>query len=136
MSVEALISFRRRYRGQVHISSGLDLMMLDSSNPRALIYQFERLRLFLLDLPRQDAQTSGLTPDMRLIIKSLNDVQLSDLEALAQVDEQSQNRQQFEALMTQIVSQLDQFTILFSDKYFDHTSGPQQLVNTAWKTDL
>ncbi len=136
MSVEALISFRRRYHGQMHILFGLDLMMIDRTNPRSLSYQIERLRQYLQDLPHQDSQTSGLTPDMRLIIKSLNDIQLADLDVLAQVDDTTQNRLQLDTLLTQIVSQLDQFTTLFSDKYFDHASGPQQLINAPWKTDL
>jgi hypothetical protein len=45
-------------------------------------------------------------------------------------------REQLDALMTQIISQLEQFTTLLSDKYFDHANGPQQLINTQWKTDL
>jgi uncharacterized alpha-E superfamily protein len=70
MSVEALISFRRRYRGQMNIISGLDLLMLDGTNPRSLIYQVDRLRKYLLDLPRQEGQTSSLTSDMRPVMKS------------------------------------------------------------------
>lgn len=136
MSVEALISFRRRYRGRMNIISGLDLLMLDGSNPRSLIYQIDRLRKYLLDLPRQEGQTSSLTSDMRPIMKSLTDIQLAELDMLAQVDEQTELRGQLDALMTQIISQLEQFTTLLSDKYFDHADGPQQLINAQWKTDL
>lgn len=136
MSVEALISFRCRYRGQMNIISGLDLLMLDGTNPRSLIYQVDRLRKYLLDLPRQEAQTSSLTSDLRPIIKSLTDIQLAEVEVLAQVDETSGERLQLDALMTQIISQLEQFTTLLSDKYFDHADGPQQLINAQWKTDL
>lgn len=136
MSVEALISFRRRYRGQMNIISGLDLLMLDGTNPRSLIYQVDRLRKYLLDLPRQEGQTSSLTSDMRPVMKSLTDIQLADLDRLAQVDEPTGLREQLDTLMTQIISQLEQFTTLLSDKYFDHANGPQQLINTQWKTDL
>ncbi|MDJ1656849.1 alpha-E domain-containing protein, partial [Raoultella sp. Ech2A] len=136
MSVEALISFRRRYRGRMNIISGLDLLMLDASNPRSLIYQIDRLRKYLLDLPRQDGQTSSLTSDMRPIMKSLTDIQLAELDMLAQVDEQTELRGKLDTLMTQIISQLEQFTTLLSDKYFDHADGPQQLINAQWKTDL
>lgn len=136
MSVEALISFRRRYRGRMNIISGLDLLMLDASNPRSLIYQIDRLRKYLLELPRQDGQTSSLTSDMRPIMKSLTDIQLAELDMLAQVDEQTELRGQLDTLMTQIISQLEQFTTLLSDKYFDHADGPLQLINAQWKTDL
>jgi uncharacterized alpha-E superfamily protein len=71
----------------MNIISGLDLLMLDGTNPRSLIYQVDRLRKYLLDLPRQEAQTSSLTSDMRPVMKSLTDIQLADLDRLAQVDD-------------------------------------------------
>ncbi|MCH1925875.1 circularly permuted type 2 ATP-grasp protein [Shewanella sp. C32] len=136
LSVEALISFRRRYRTRARIAYGLDLLMIDASNPRSLIYQVDQLRKYLNELPRNVSQSSGLTPENRLIIKSLNDIQLADLEALALIDEHTDTRVQLEQLMTQISEQLDQFTTLLSDKYFDHTAGPQQLIKAQWKADI
>jgi len=133
LSVEALISFRRRYRGGKNIVFGLDLLMSDSTNPRSLIYQIELLRKYLSELPHNDTQALGLTPESRQIIKSLNDILLADLESLEAVDEASGLRKNLITLMTQITNQLEQFTALLSDKYFDHTAGPQPLVN---KTDL
>ncbi|HBW1846400.1 TPA: circularly permuted type 2 ATP-grasp protein [Klebsiella quasipneumoniae subsp. quasipneumoniae] len=136
LSVEALISFRRRYRGQTHISFGLDLLMLDHTNPRSLIYQFNALQKYLADLPKSDPDSFALAADARLIVQSLNDIQLADLTALAQIEEPGAARGQLDALMTRIISQLEQFTILLSDKYFAHVEGPQQLANTQWKADL
>lgn len=43
LSGVALISFRRRYRGQTHISYGFELLMLDNSNQRSPNYQLEAL---------------------------------------------------------------------------------------------
>lgn len=136
LSVEALISFRRRYRGRMDIAFGLDLLMFDSTNPRSLIYQIELLQKYLGELPQRDQLTLGVVPESRLLIKSLNDILLSDLEQLSLVDDETQQRKNLETLMTQIINQLEQFTALLSDKYFDHTAGPQPLINTTWKTDL
>ncbi len=136
LSVEALISFRRRYRGRKNIAYGLDLLMSDITNPRSLIYQIELLRKYLDELPHNANQPLGLVPESRQIIKSLNDILLADLEALEQIDEESGVRKNLCDLMTQITQQIEQFTALLSDKYFDHTAGPQPLNNTTWKTDL
>lgn len=136
LSVEALISFRRRYRGRKNIAFGLDLLMSDNTNPRSLIYQIEHLQKYLHELPHNDQQSLGLMPENRQIIKSLNDILLADLESLEQIDDETGLRKNLETLMTQITYQLEQFTALLSDKYFDHTAGPQPLVNTRWKTDL
>jgi uncharacterized circularly permuted ATP-grasp superfamily protein/uncharacterized alpha-E superfamily protein len=132
LSVEALISFRRRYRNRARVEYGLELLMLDGTNPRSLIYQINQLRKHLKKLPRNNLPTSGLSPENHLIIKSLNDIQLADLDALVQVDSSTQTRLPLEQLMTQLLEQLEQFTVFISDKYFDHTAGPHSLVENSW----
>ncbi|WP_082866119.1 circularly permuted type 2 ATP-grasp protein [Marinomonas gallaica] len=136
LSVEALISFRRRYRTRARVSYGLDLLMIDRSNPRSLIYQVEQLRKYVSELPTTDQGTLGLSPENRFIIKSLNDIQLADLDSLAQIDETSQTRHNLTELMTQVMDNLEHLTTILSDKYFDHTAGPQQLVKAKWKNNV
>lgn len=136
LSVEALISFRRRYRTRARVSYGLDLLMIDRSNPRSLIYQVDQLRKYLEELPQSDQVSLGLSREKRLIIKSLNDIQLADLESLAQIEESTQTRAQLTELMGQVIEQLEQLTTIISDKYFDHTAGPQQLIKAKWKNNV
>ena len=38
--------------------------------------------------------------------------------------------------MTELLDQLEQFTGLISDKYFDHTDGPQPLIKAIGEIDL
>lgn len=127
LSVEALISFRRRYRNRARVAYGLDLLMIDGTNPRSLLYQVEQLRKYIKELPRNETTSAGLSPEHKIIIKSLNDIQLADLEELAKINEKTQSRHALEQLMTELLDQLEQFTVLISDKYFDHTAGPQSL---------
>ncbi|ETX10501.1 hypothetical protein MUS1_14810 [Marinomonas ushuaiensis DSM 15871] len=136
LSVEALISFRRRYRNRARVAYGLDLLMIDGTNPRSLLYQVEQLRKYIKELPRNQTTRAGLSPENKIIIKSLNDIQLADLEALAKVDEDSNSRLSLEQLMTELLEQLEQFTVLISEKYFDHTAGPQSLIKAIEETDL
>ena len=136
LSVEALISFHRRYRNRSRVAYGLDLLMIDATNPRSLFYQVDQLRKYIRELPRNEVASVGLSPENRLVIKSLNDIQLADLEALAHIDEHTNSRLNLEKLMTQLLEQLEQFTGLISDKYFDHTAGPHSLVEANWENDL
>ncbi|MGP8307721.1 circularly permuted type 2 ATP-grasp protein [Vibrio sp. YIC-376] len=137
LSMEALISFRRRYRTRTRVPFGLDLLMVDPSNPRSLVYQTEKLKEFLGMLPRSKAFIpGGLTSENRLILLTLNDIQLTDLEHLARANPNNQTREALSALMDKIIAQLEQFTSLISDKYFDHTVGPQQLIKPKWKLDV
>ncbi|WP_417529183.1 circularly permuted type 2 ATP-grasp protein [Marinomonas shanghaiensis] len=136
LSVEALISFRRRYRNRARVAYGLDLLMIDGTNPRSLLYQVEQLRKYIIELPRNNSTTAGLSPEHKIILKSLNDIQLADLETLAKVDDKTQSRVKLERLMTELLEQLEQFTVLISDKYFDHTAGPQSLTDAIKGTRL
>ena len=101
-----------------------------------MIYQVDQLRKYLEELPQSDQVSLGLSREKRLIIKSLNDIQLADLESLAQIEESTQTRAQLTELMGQVIEQLEQLTTIISDKYFDHTAGPQQLIKAKWKNNV
>ncbi|WP_191600794.1 circularly permuted type 2 ATP-grasp protein [Marinomonas algicola] len=137
LSVEALISFRRRYRTQVEVEYGLDLLMLDETNPRSLFYQIDQLRLLVSDLPRSKTSLREMSAEVRIIIRSLNDIQLSNLETLSIVEPVTNQRENLNHLMMELQENLELFTSKISDKYFDHkTSGPQKLVSTEWGNDV
>lgn len=131
LSVEGLITFRRRYRNTTDVAHGLDLLMLDETNPRSISYQFKRLEDHYNQLPQNvPYKKPGLTPSKRLLIKSLNDIQLSDLDKLAAFNEGSQVRDNLKVLLSDLIDQMESFSSLLSDQYFDHQSGPQQLMRT------
>ncbi|MFT2110151.1 circularly permuted type 2 ATP-grasp protein [Marinomonas sp. 2405UD68-3] len=137
LSVEALISFRRRYRTQVEVEYGLDLLMLDETNPRSLFYQIEQLRILVSELPRSETSLREMSAEIRLIIQSLSDIQLADLEKLSEVDSITNQRESLNKLMMELQERLETFTSKISDKYFDHkASGPQKLVSTEWNNDV
>ncbi|MGX9419332.1 circularly permuted type 2 ATP-grasp protein [Vibrio sp. RC27] len=137
LSVEALISFRRRYRTRARVAFGLDLLMIDPTNPRSLIYQVERLREYLQVLPSTQGFTAGgLSDESKMIIRAKSQIQLASLNELAQVDEVENKRVKLEALVVEVAALLEEFTSAISDKYFDHTAGPQQLIKPKWKLDV
>ncbi|WP_407333596.1 circularly permuted type 2 ATP-grasp protein [Enterovibrio sp. 27052020O] len=137
LSVEALISFRRRYRTKARVSFGLDLLMVDGTNPRSLVFQIQRLLEFLALLPNPTTYIpGGLTNENRLVLKTLSEIQLTDLETLSVSNTKSQKREALSLLMTQVADQLELFTSIIGDKYFDHTAGPQQLIKPKWKLDV
>ena len=51
IATESAVIYRRRTAGQVSVAALADLMLFDSTNPRSLVYQLERLRTDLGDLP-------------------------------------------------------------------------------------
>jgi uncharacterized circularly permuted ATP-grasp superfamily protein/uncharacterized alpha-E superfamily protein len=130
LSVEALITFRRRYRTHTDVAHGLELLMLDATNPRSIFYQLQRLQKHFLDLPQASLSKPGLSPGEKLLVKSLNDIQLADLEQVAKYDQEVRVRDQLKDLMDELTAQVEEFSTVLSDQYFDHQSGPQQLSST------
>ncbi|OBF44112.1 hypothetical protein A5787_13610 [Mycobacterium sp. 852002-50816_SCH5313054-b] len=51
VACESSVSYRRRTVGKVSVAAVAELMLYDATNPRSLLYQVERLRADLKDLP-------------------------------------------------------------------------------------
>ena len=49
---QSLITYRRRYRSYLQLGSVLELLLVDETNPRSLVYQFGELQEHIKALPR------------------------------------------------------------------------------------
>ena len=52
MSHESLVNYRYKYRMPINNELVLDLMLFDPNNPRSLVYQVDRLKAYLKNLPK------------------------------------------------------------------------------------
>ncbi|WP_292950955.1 MULTISPECIES: circularly permuted type 2 ATP-grasp protein [unclassified Neptuniibacter] len=130
LSVEALITFRRRYRTHTDVAHGLELLMLDETNPRSIIYQLQCLLNHFKDLPQPDSLKPGLSPGEKRLIQSLSNIQMADLDAVSRYDTETQSRGQLQQLLKEVIKHIEDFSSVLSDQYFDHQSEPQQLEAT------
>jgi len=127
-SMEVLITYRRRGREKRGIELGLELVLLDSTNPRSLIFQLERLQEHLVELPKAANKPGELDAESRALLEATTVVKLTRLPQLLQVADG--RRPAMEAQMTQLTELLREFSRLINDKHFDHRSGPQQLFSS------
>lgn len=75
--VDNTITYRSRYNLLPHIAAVYDLVLLDESNPRSLIYQLQQLVGHFEHLPRE--QRSALpTPAQRALLEALTHLRLTD----------------------------------------------------------
>lgn len=63
VACESSVIYRRRTVGQVSVAAVTELMLFDANNPRSLLYQLERLRADLKELPG----SSGASRPERLV---------------------------------------------------------------------
>jgi uncharacterized alpha-E superfamily protein len=129
-SMEVLITYRRRHRERMGIELGLDLVMLDSTNPRSLIFQFEQLKSHFDALQLSRIDSSKLTEEERALLEAITSLKLSRMGELLETE--TSQRENLKNFLTQLENLLSDFSNIVSDKYFDHRIDPQQLVTTYW----
>ena len=81
VACESSVIYRRRNLGAVSIAAVADLVLLDAENPRSLVYQFERLREDLKELPGSSGSSrpERLVDEIGTRLRRLNP---ADLEAV------------------------------------------------------
>lgn len=130
INVEALNSYRRRYRARLDIRPTLELLLFDDSNPRSLIFQVNQLATHIGNLPKGKNVVFELSAEERNIREAEHLLKMSKLAELCEMDGDS--RVNLESQLVGVRDLLKQLSNQLSDKYFDHRAGPQQLVSRNW----
>ena len=133
LALEVLITYRRRYRGELSAVRGLELVLIDTSNPRSLLYQLEQLQDHVRALPDVGISSRELQPEERALLEAVSTLRLSHLVELANVSQDSGKRSLLDETMERMHSLLTTTSTAISDKYFDHRTSPQQLVRAVWE---
>ncbi|MDX1693147.1 MAG: circularly permuted type 2 ATP-grasp protein [Ketobacteraceae bacterium] len=131
-SVEALITYRRRYRTDMKVENTLDLVMMDESNPRSLLYQLCRLEEHLRALPKRKADIR-LLQEERAVLEAKTSLQLSMLKELTAPKDGAGIRETLDQLLVRVQRLLVKGTNELSDRFFDHAEGPQPLTKSGWE---
>ncbi|MCY4403876.1 MAG: circularly permuted type 2 ATP-grasp protein [Candidatus Poribacteria bacterium] len=126
---ESLITYRGRYRSALHLPTVLEMLLLDESNPRSLVYQLKRLQEQIRDLPRENFGY-GLSEEEQLILEALTQLQLSNTSQLAEMSEQTLERHGLEKLLVRLAQILIEISDVLTQTYFSHVQGQEQLVTT------
>jgi uncharacterized alpha-E superfamily protein len=129
---EALIPYRRHYQNGINMENGLEMILLNASNPRSLIYQLEQLEQHFAVLPKVH---EGLSKESKLLLEATTALKLSDVNKLAHSD--SAIRQNLDQTLARIQYLVSSSAKEISQRYFDHAQSPQLLVkNTEWQDML
>jgi len=129
---ETLNTYRRLYQNGINIENGLEMIMLNANNPRSLIYQLQELEMHFADLP---GNTTVLRTESKLLLEATTAIKLSDLDVL--VKHNGAIREDLDQLLARVQYLISSSSKAISQRYFDHTEGPQLLVkNTSWQEQI
>jgi uncharacterized circularly permuted ATP-grasp superfamily protein/uncharacterized alpha-E superfamily protein len=130
VSNECLVNYRYKYRSHLQLPLVLDLMLLDPNNPRSLVYQLDRLKAYLSQLPRNNAGHE-LAEHERLILEAYTLLKLANKDELALPDNDTaryENLHRFLSAMNQLLLAIPGAV---SKIYFKHAETQKQLFASA-----
>ena len=125
-SSESLVNYRYKYRAPLQLSLVLDLMLLDGNNPRSLVYQLERLKTYLANLPRSQPG-SALTEHEKLIWEAYSLLKLADKEQLSISGSSEPRYENLDEFLSKMYSLLMAIPDMISKTYFKHAQSQKQL---------
>ena len=125
-TTENIITYRHRYRSYLHLQTVLDLVLLDGTNPRSLIYQINRLQKHITHLPR-DRVDHRLSEDERFVLEASGSLRLSDLARLADGGLNPQSYAELDMLLLKIGDRLSNTSEALTRAYFSHAPVSRRL---------
>lgn len=125
-SNECMMNYRFKYRAPLQLPLILELMLLDPNNPRSLIYQVERLKNYLSNLPKIYAGYA-MARHEKLSLEAFTKIKLADKDYLSILNEATQRYQNLENFLTEINQLLHEVYSTVSTTYFKHAQVQQQL---------
>lgn len=123
-AAESIITYRRRYRSKARVATVLDLLLLDATNPRSILYQLQRLGEAAASFP---SSTAGRLDEVqRLVLEATTAVRVVDTAALARTDGDG-TRPALDAFLWRLVDQLMGVADAIDRLHFTHQKPQRKL---------
>jgi uncharacterized alpha-E superfamily protein len=119
------MTYRRRYLANLQVAPVLDLLLIDDTNPRSVMFQAHALVEHLAALPSSTG-AGARTPQQRIATSVLAELQLADAGALAAADPAG-TRPALQALLARLAEQLPALSDSLSSSYLSHAAISRNL---------
>ena len=126
LTLESLITYRRRYHAHLDVINSLELVVLDAHNPRSLSFILQELLRHIEALPKTN-ENRFLPKEARVPLKLLRNIQLIDLAELCEIQEDDMRRKKLASLLSHSRQLINELATILSDKYFDHIEQHQHI---------
>ncbi|MGR8933573.1 MAG: circularly permuted type 2 ATP-grasp protein [Gammaproteobacteria bacterium] len=126
-STESSITYRWRYRSFLQLPTLLDLLIMDESHPRSVVFQLQLLHKHVSDLPREPTR-ERLSEEERMVLSAYSDVRLADILALVKADNGDGIYVALDELLVNTTQRLWRTSEVISQTYFTHAQNLKQMV--------
>jgi len=123
-TADSAMTYRRRYLSTLQVAPVVDLLLVDETNPRSVLYQVEALCRSLSELPRPD---SGLrSAEERLALSVLATLRLCEVEALCATTPEGL-RPALSPLLIDLATRIPALSDALSARYLAHATISRHL---------
>lgn len=127
---QSLVTYRYTYRDYLQMPLMLDLLVLDTENPKALSYMIGKLKANIQHLPKSENNGQRLSEQERLLLEADTKIRLADKYALSKINPKTQEYQALQTFLDEIYDLLFPVAELVSKAYFKHTVTQTQLIES------
>ncbi|HEX9549321.1 MAG TPA: circularly permuted type 2 ATP-grasp protein [Acidimicrobiales bacterium] len=129
IAAESIITYRRRYRSHAQLETLLDLLLLDSDNPRSLAYQLDRLLEDLRALPGHPGG-SRVSEAEKPVLEASTALKVADTAVLAHTGSHG-SRVELDALLALLIDRLHRASDAIAAAHFTHPLPQRALLTPA-----
>ena len=126
---DSSMTYRSRYLTTLQCAPVLDLLLMDETNPRSVLYQLMALAEHVEHLPRNHARPS-LSPAQRLALMALSSLRLAEIDVLCEVSEDGR-RPHLETLLIRLHTDLPALSDAMTHHYLSHAESSRHLATSA-----
>jgi uncharacterized circularly permuted ATP-grasp superfamily protein/uncharacterized alpha-E superfamily protein len=126
---DSSMTYRSRYLTTLQCAPVLDLLLMDETNPRSVLYQLVALAEHVEHLPRNQAQPS-LSPAQRLALMALTSIRLAEIAVLCTISEDGR-RSHLETLLIHLRTDLPALSDAMTHHYLSHAEHSRHLATSA-----
>ena len=119
------MSYRQRYLSVPTAVATLDMLLLDPTNPRSVIYQLAQIDDHLQQLPRA-ASDQRLGDDQRILLETLSELRLSEAEPLVG-GRSARSRGDLGELLDQLRARLPRLSDAIARQFLSHNTLSSRL---------
>ena len=119
---DSTLTHRARYQSAPTLATVLDLLLIDNSNPRALVHQVEALQRHIATMPKL-GHDQGLTEAERLLLAVHTDLALADMDKLTSVLSKTGIRTNLNRVLKRSEQNLSSLQAVLTQTYFDPSIG-------------
>ena len=123
---DSIMTYRSRYFANYQLSSVLDLLVTDETNPRSIVWQIFQLEKHVRQLPEEEEQ-SGPSRASKLSASLLNSVRAAPVQTIAE-SWMRDDVKPLEELLNTWQRSLPQIHAAISNRYFVHADTSRQIM--------